>query len=397
MRNDTTMGLMLRLPTLVLALLLVACPGPETPEPAAEPITLEEVPTPEPTPPMPPLRVDLHVDTITEMAERQIPWDQSSLQAGLDDLQAAGVNVIVEAVWIPRADPDPRGTALGKLRRLRSAVQASHGAAALVTGPDQLERVVREGRIAVVLALEGGTALTEGAATLRELRELGLSMVGLTWTESSAWADSSAEPRAGDAGGLTEGGRELVRLCNDLGLMLDVSHMSDRATAETVELSRAPVLASHSNTRALCDVPRNLTDDVLHRIADKGGLVGAMFHGPFVACDGPAERADVVAQIAGLVERIGAERVGLGSDFDGKIKAPVGLRSVRDLPALEADLLDAGLTAAQIRLVMGDSFLPYWRAVWQARADQRRPEISTPGDPPADAAGSAGSPPGGPG
>ena len=381
---------MLRSLTLLATLLLLACGAPADPTPPDATATRLPTTAPEPTPlPLPPLRADLHVDTITEMVERQLPWDHASLEAGLDDLQAASVNVIVEAAWIPRADPDPRGTAVGKLRRLRSAVQASHGAAAIVTGPEQLERVVREGRIAVILGLEGGTALVEGEATLRELRDLGLSMVGLTWSESSAWADSSAEPRQGDAGGLTEGGRRLVQSCNDLGLMLDVSHMSDRATAETIELSRAPVLASHSNARALCDVPRNLSDDLLRRIADKGGLVGAMFHGPFVDCDGPAERADVVAQVRGLVERVGAEHVGLGSDFDGKIRVPVGLRTARDFPALEADLLATGLSAEQVRLVMGDSFLRYWQAVWAARA--------TPGDLPAGAAGSAGSPPADPG
>ncbi len=376
---------MRRLPVLLGALLLLCCSAPTAPEPTPTPAT----PTPEPTPaPLPPLRADLHVDTITEMVERQIPWDHPSLEAGLDDLEAAGVNAIVEAVWIPRADPDPRGTAVGKLRRLRSAVQASHGAAAIVTGPDQLERVVREGRIAVVLALEGGTPLVEGEATLRELRSLGLSMVGLTWTESSAWADSCAEPREGAAGGLTEGGRELVRVANDLGLMLDVSHMSDRATAETLEVSRAPVIASHSNARALCDVPRNLSDDLLRRIAADGGLVGAMFHGPFVDCEGPADRADVVAQVVGLVERAGAGHVGLGSDYDGKIKVPEGLRTIRDFAVLEADLGEAGLTSEQVRLVMGDSFLRYWRAVWEARA-------ATPEGLPAGAGDSAGSPPAG--
>ena len=369
MRNDTTMASMLRPCTLLAAILLTGCGAPAPTEASVEPALADPAPTPEPTAaPSTPLRADLHVDTITEMVERQIPWDHPSLQAGLDDLQAAGVNVIVEAVWIPRSDPDPRGTALGKLRRLRSAVQASHGAAAIVTGPDQLEQVVRDGRIAVVLALEGGTALVDGEATLRELRELGLSMVGLTWTESSSWADSSAEPRVGDAGGLTGGGRKLVRVCNDLGLMLDVSHMSDRATAETIDASRAPVIASHSNARALCDVPRNLPDDLLLRIADGGGLVGAMFHGPFVDCNGPADRADVVAQVTALVDRVGAAQVGLGSDFDGKIRAPDGLRTVRDLSSLEADLIAAGLDAAQTRLVMGDSFARYWRAVWEARA-----------------------------
>ena len=189
-----------------------------------------------------------------------------------------------------------------------------------MTGPDQLLRVVSEGRLAVVIALEGGTALTAGAETLREFRDLGLSMVGLTWTESSPYADSSAEPRSGDAAGLTPEGRELVVLANDLGLMIDVSHMSDRATDETIALSRAPVLASHSNARSLCDVPRNLLDSQI----DDRRQGARRCHVPWPLLSSQrARRQDVVGQLQGLVELAGAEHVGLGSDWDGKIGPPL--------------------------------------------------------------------------
>lgn len=360
---------MLRSLLLLVALALSACrPSPEAaPAPAPTP-SAAPVGTPQPTPlPLPPFCADLHVDTVTEMVERGVPWDHDSLQAGLPALVAGGVGVIVEAAWIPRADPDPRGTARGKLKRLRAAVQASHGAAAVVTGPDQLEAVLRDGRIAVILALEGGTPLVDGEATLRELRGLGLSMVGLTWTESSRFADSCDEPRSGDASGLTLAGRAMVLAANDMGLMLDVSHMSDEATRETIEASRAPVIASHSNSRALLDVPRNLPDDLLLLLASRGGLVAAMLHSPFVARSRPVTRADVAAHMAGLVDRVGAEHVGIGSDFDGKIDVPAGLRSARDLPALEADLAAAGLSQEELRQVMGASFLRFWREVWDAR------------------------------
>lgn len=323
--------------------------------------------------PLPPLVVDLHVDTVTAMAERGIGWGDASLEASLPALAAAGVNVVVQAAWIPRGVSNPRGVALGKIHRIRNMVLRSGHKAALVTGPEQLEQVLRDGRMAVILALEGGTALEAGVATLDEFRALGLSMVGLTWTESSAFADSSAEPRS-QGGGLTAAGREMVRACNDRGILLDVSHMSDRATAETVAASRAPVLASHSNARALCAVPRNLDDTLLAAIARKGGLVGAMFHGPFVVTGRPAARADVVAQVMGLVERIGAEHVGLGSDWDGRIKSPSGLAGSADLPALHRDLRVAGLTEREQRLVAGDNLLRLWRAAWSVR----RPESQLP-------------------
>jgi membrane dipeptidase len=321
----------------------------------------------------PTLLVDMHLDTVTEMSERNITWDDRRLEASLPALLQAGVNVVVQAAWIPRGDPDPRGTGIGKIRRIRNMVRQSKGRAALVTGPAQLERVVAEGRIAVVIALEGGTALTAGEKTLREFRSLGLSMLGLTWSESSAYADSSAEPRAGDAGGLTAEGRAMVRLANELGLILDVSHMSDRATAETVALSRAPVVASHSNASALCDVPRNLSDGLLQAITKRGGLVGAMFHGPFVVAERKAVRADVVAQIVGLVERLGADHVGLGSDWDGKIKSPLALAGPGHLAALRTELAAAGLSEAQLRRIWGGNFLDLWRAVEAERAEASGP------------------------
>jgi len=323
----------------------------------------EEAPLPVAAAAAPALLVDLHLDTVTEMAERNITWDDPSLEAPLPELLRAGVNVVVQAAWIPRGDPDPRGTGIGKIRRIRNMVRQSKGRAALVTGPSQLERVVADGRIAVVIALEGGTALSAGAETLQEFRALGLSMLGLTWSESSPYADSSAEPRPGDSGGLTSAGRDMVRLGNDLGLILDVSHMSDRATAETVALSRAPVVASHSNAAALCPVPRNLSDDLLRAITSRGGLVGAMFHGPFVRSGRKAVRADVVEQIRGLVDRVGAEHVGLGSDWDGKIKTPVGLAGPGHLEGLREDLAAAGLSESQLKGIWGDNFLTLWRAV----------------------------------
>ncbi len=328
-------------------------------------------PTPRPLPPLPDPVVDLHVDTITQIIDQQIDWSSSKLEASLPSLEAGGVNVVVQAAWIPRGVDNPRGVALRKVNGILNLVRRSRGKAALVRGPGQLEAVLRQGRIAVIIALEGGTALTEGEATLRELHELGVSMVGLTWTESSAYADSSAEPRQGEKGGLTEAGRQMVGLSNDLGLMLDVSHMSDRATAQTVALSRAPVLASHSNARALADVPRNLGPELLNAIADKGGLVGVMFHGPFVVKGRGARRADVVGQVTHLVSTIGAEHVGIGSDWDGIIKSPQGLERSARLEELRQDLAEAGVVEHDLKMVNGASFLRFWRAVEAAKSPVR--------------------------
>ncbi len=350
------------LPRLLLLLtLIVGCA-----QPAAEPPPVAPSPTatPEPTPvPLPPVVADLHVDTITMMMREEVGWLDGRLEASLPKLDAAGVNVVVQAAWVERGVEDPRGRAIGKLKRIRSMVQQSRKRAAIVTGPEQLEAVLREGRIAVVLMLEGGTGLSD-VASLDELRTLGLSVLGMTWSESSPHADSSAEPRS--PGGLTDSGRALLGAANDRGMIIDVSHMSDAATREAVELSRAPILASHSNAQALCDVPRNLNDELLALIAGRGGLVGAMFHGPYVVAGRPASRADVVGMVKGLTERIGAEHVGIGSDFDGIITAPTGLAGAEDLPALYGEI-DAALGAEAGARVRGSNFLRLWKDVWAAR------------------------------
>lgn len=362
---------MLRLPALLVFLLGCAPSPPAAGEPpvgvpaAASPVAPV---APTPAPPRPPLVVDLHVDTVTMMLRERVPWTDGSLEASLPRLREAGVNVVVQAAWVPRGVKDPRAVALGKLRAIRAMVAQEAEHAAIVTGPEQLDRVVREGRIAVLLGLEGGTALTDGVATLDEMRELGLSVVGLTWTESSPYADSSAEPRAGAAGGLTASGRELVAACNDRGLILDVSHMSDRATAQTVQLSRAPVIASHSNARWVADVPRNLPLELARAIAERGGLVGAMFHGPFVKTGAGATRADVVGQLVALIEQLGAEHVAIGSDFDGIISEPEDLTTIAGLPLVFEELQAAGVPPEGVRQVAGENFGRLWNAVWAAKA-----------------------------
>lgn len=344
---------------------LVGC-APSSP-PSASNSAVEATPAHTPTPPpMPDPVVDLHVDTITQIIDRKLTWDSSLLEASLPSLEVGGVNVVVQAAWIPRGVESPRGVALRKVNGILNMVRRSRGKAALVRGTGQLEAVLRSGRTAVIISLEGGTALVEDEATLRELADLGVSMVGLTWSESSPFADSSAEPRTGDAGGLTERGRAMVALCNQLGLMIDVSHMSDRATEETVKLSTAPVIASHSNARTLADVPRNLSPDLLDLITSKGGLVGAMFHGPFVVTGRPAKRSDVVAQVRSLVESVGAQHVGLGSDWDGIIKSPEGLGRSAQMVDLRTDLAKY-LSHEQLRQVQGASFLRFWRGVEAAR------------------------------
>lgn len=352
-------SLLLCLGTLVAAC-GVAPSGPPVTSSTGEPTVQSATPTPAQHP-----VVDLHVDTITAMEEGRLPWEAPSLEAGLPALAAGGVQAIVQAAWIPRGDRDPRGTALRKLQAIRTMVEGS-GVAEVVTDPESMLRVVGTGRIAVLLALEGGTALTDGERTLDELRALGLVVVGLTWTERSPYADSSAEP--GTPPGLTPAGVQMVQAVARRGMILDVSHMSDQATEDCLLHSSAPVLASHSNLRTTCDVPRNLPSELAGRIGARGGLIGAMFHAPFLRCADAADRAAAVQGIRDLIAVAGPSHVGFGSDWDGRIRSPLGLGSARELPALWEDLRRGGLAEDHVRGVAGGNFVEFWRRVWAQRS-----------------------------
>lgn len=347
---------------------LPEAPDPPPPAPEAPERAPTATPAPPPTPTAAPIWrrpvVDLHVDTLSRVRLEGLDLDDDpALQSSLQRLEEGGVGIIVEAVWVPAANraPDPHGWALATLALLQEELQARPDTLYLVTHPEELALPDPRDRLGIVLALEGGHALRDVADVAR-FADLGVRMIGLTWSFSNALCGSSGDaPPPGT--GLTPLGAEVVREMNRLGLAIDVSHASDACLEDVLALSTAPVLASHSNTRALRDVPRNLSDAQLHRLADAGGLVGVMFHAPFVA--EPARREDVVAHLTHLAGALGWDHVALGSDFDGWIQLPEGLRSAADLPALaEALRATPGIPAEAVPAVMGANARAWLRQTW---------------------------------
>jgi membrane dipeptidase len=178
----------------------------------------------------------------------------------------------------------------------------------------------------------------------------GVRSVGLVHTRKNALATSSADP-APQSEGLSPAGRELVRRAGALGVAIDVSHASDRALSDVVELAKATnstVIATHSNARALADVPRNLDDAGIRAIAASGGVIGVNFHSPFLVRGRRAKVSDVVRHVLYLVRVAGVDHVALGSDFEGDIRPPEDLPDVSGLPRLAAALGRAGLSPAAI-------------------------------------------------
>jgi membrane dipeptidase len=306
----------------------------------------------------------------------------------------------------------------------------------LVTSPGGIERAHRDHKIAALMGIEGGHSIEDSLGLLRQYYALGVRYMTLTWANSNGWADSSGDiddksvPHTEQ--GLSEFGKDVVYEMNRLGMMVDVSHVSDRTFFRTLNISRAPVIASHSSARALCDAPRNLSDNMLRAIAtyggpdSKGGVVMVNFYSAFLSQDyrnalkamEPEVRKEIDALKAKdkaegretthaeidklqraaadriprppfsvLIDHIdhiakvaGVDHVGLGSDFDGvNGQLPEGLNSPADLPKITAALMARGYSAEDCRKILGGNLLRVFReveAVSKQLQAEERPRIT---------------------
>ena len=261
----------------------------------------------------------------------------------------------------------------------------------------------KQGRIAALMGIEGGHAIEDNLRLLRDFYELGVRYMTLTHVNTNNWADSSGDIDRKDVkhhNGLTEFGRDVVREMNRLGMLVDVSHVSDKTFWDALETSNAPVFASHSSCRALSSIPRNMTDEMILAMAKKGGVIQINFGCEFLSQKSadaskrlnftaryraiqekyknnpekeraaiqaltkeegskipPANLGDVVAHIDHVVKIAGIEAVGIGSDFDGVTCVPVGLEDVSKFPNLTRALLEKGYSAADIRKIYGGNTL----------------------------------------
>jgi membrane dipeptidase len=203
----------------------------------------------------------------------------------------------------------------------------------------------------------------------------------LTHTNTNGWADSSGDiDKAGVAhhNGLSDFGKEVIHEMNRLGMMVDISHVADKTFWDALEVSTAPIFASHSSCRALTNVPRNMTDEMIEALAKKGGVVDINFSCGFLTArppgEGPASATleDVVNHIDRVVKIAGIDAVGIGSDFDGIMCAPKGLDDVSKFPNLTRALLEKGYSEPDIRKIYGGNVLRVMRAVETEAKQQAR-------------------------
>ena len=271
----------------------------------------------------------------------------------------------------PPLDPEyARGFADGMTGLLFRLETESEGQLRVVRTADELEGSLKDGVLAAILHFEGAENLGGDPGALEELYGRGLRSLGLVWSRPNAYAHGVPFrfPSSPDTGpGLTGTGRELVRECNRLGVLIDLSHLNEKGFWDVAGLSEAPLVATHSNAHALCRSSRNLTDRQLDAIGDSDGMVGVNFAVSFLRRDG-RDDADtpletVVRHVDYLVERVGIDRVGFGSDFDGA-RVPKDIGDVSGLPKLLAALRERGYGEAELRKLAHGNWLRALRLTW---------------------------------
>jgi membrane dipeptidase len=310
------------------------------------------------------LVVDAHVDTLLKVVAdgRGLGERSPERHVDLPRLLEGGVKVQFFACYIEPAFKPDRG-----LQRVIQMIDIFHAEAtrnadtmSVCTDTASIHAAVENGRLAAILTVEGGEAIGADLAALRMLHRLGVRSMGLVWNQRNLIADGVGERRT--RGGLTTFGVEVVREMNRLGMIVDVSHLTDEGFYDVIETSRAPIMATHSNARAVCDHPRNLTDDQIRTLAVNGGVMGINFAPAFVRKEDANVEAvlDHVDHVVGLV---GPDHVGLGSDFDGIGPPPRGLSDPTCLWRLTEGLMKRGYAADDIRKVLGGNHLRVIRCV----------------------------------
>ena len=297
-----------------------------------------------------------------DLALLDIAAPKPALMTDIPRLRAGGVGGVFWSVYVPGDMPGPiavRDT-LEQIDLVHRMARTYSTTFELARTAADVERIFAGGRIASLIGVEGGHSIDNSLATLRMLYSLGARYMTLTHSHHVDWADSASQPAR--LGGLSTFGEEVVREMNRLGMLVDLSHVSPEAMDDALRVARAPVIFSHSSARGRHDHERNVPDYVLTQLRSNGGVVMVTFVPTFVA-SGRARLSHVADHMDHVRRVAGADHVGIGSDFDGMPRTPVGLHDVSTFPLLTAELLRRGWTDDDVRKALGLNIL---RAMRQA-------------------------------
>ena len=348
--------------------------------------------------------VDTHNDVTTPMTNDDFdlsgnppePYRTNIARMKKGGLTAEFFSLYIKPSYVTRGGAARR--TLDMIDSVYRAVERHPNELMIATTAADIRRAKAQNKIACLMGIEGGHAIENSLPTLREFHRLGVRYMTLTWNNANEWADSNRESKHN---GLTDFGKDVVREMNRLGMLVDVSHVGDKTMSDVLDISKAPIIASHSSARALSNVPRNIPDDLLKRIAKNGGVVQVNFYSMFVDAatvapqnaarndklkaqqaelnekykDDPermAEESDkleaanplpplpiskLIDHIDHIVKVAGIDHVGIGADFDGANDMPEGARDVSMLPNITYELLKRGYSEPDIRKILGENLL----------------------------------------
>jgi membrane dipeptidase len=349
--------------------------------------------------------IDTHDDTTQRLLEPSFDIGTRHADGNIDipRMREGGLNAIFFSIWIPSktVGPDAVKKAIDQIDAVREAVRKHPNDLVLATTADEVRAAKKQNKIAALMGVEGGHMIDNDLAVLRSYAVLGVRYMTLTHMGNTDWADSSTDTPAHN--GLTDFGKQVVLEMNRLGVMVDISHVSDKTFYDAIATSKAPVIASHSSARALTETPRNMTDDMMRVLAKNGGVIQINYHVGFLsqefrdfekahpeaekeindevkkrcgddeACSlvmgdqvvrdlmqaGKLPKVDwtkIIDHIDHAVKIAGIDHVGLGSDFDGAVM-PIGMQDVTHLPQITGALLQQGYSESEIRKILGENTL----------------------------------------
>lgn len=349
--------------------------------------------------------IDTHDDTTQRLLDPHFDLGARHADGNIDipRMRDGGLSAIFFSIWISGKilGPEAIKQALDQIDAVRETVRKHPNDLVLATSAEDVRAAHRQGKIAALMGVEGGHMMGNDLAVLRTFAALGVRYMTLTHMENNEWADSStAKP---EHNGLTDFGKDVVREMNRLGIIVDISHVSDKTFYDALAVSKAPIFASHSSCRSICNAARNMTDDMMRELAKHGGVIQINYHVGFLsqefrdfenahpevekeineevkrrcgdneACklsmgdqvvrdfmeSGKLPKVNwtlIVDHIDHAVKVAGIDHVGLGSDFDGAVM-PIGMQDVTHLPQITDALLKKWYSEADIRKILGENTL----------------------------------------
>ncbi len=348
---------------------------------------------------------DTHDDTTQRLLDGKFDLGERSATGSIDipRMREGNLSAIFFSIWIPSkiTGPEAVNRALVQIDAVREQVRKHSNDLVLATTAAEIREARKQGQIAALMGVEGGHMINSNLGVLRSYAALGVRYMTLTHSGNDEWADSSTDKAVHN--GLTDFGKDVIREMNRLGVIVDISHVSDKTFYDALEVSKAPLFASHSSCRAICDAARNMTDQMIKDLAAKGGVIQINYHVGFLsqefrdaekanpelekeiqaeinkrcgdndACQlvegdrvvreymnaGKLPRVDytkIIEHIDHAVKLAGAEHVGLGSDFDGAMM-PFGMEDATKLPKITEALLQKGYSEGDVKKILGENTL----------------------------------------